>query len=233
MRSTAPTRAAGRAGGPRYRLCAGGGPRPPRWSPLATPTRRRPAQAGPGAGLAVRVRRPRRQGPPPVRLGVPPPGRRRPRPGGQAGQRWLLVRRNRRTGELAFYRCWTPRPVSLATLVRVAGRRWTIEERFQTGKGLVGLDQHQVRRWRSWYRWATLAMLAHAFLVVAAVDRTDPPPATAGLITLTCNEVQHLFAALLARPAGDAGHRLRWSHGDADSKPAPATATTAGRPTGP
>jgi NADPH:quinone reductase-like Zn-dependent oxidoreductase len=29
---------------------------------------------------------------------------------------------------------------------------WTIEERFQTGKGLVGLDQYQVRRWRSWYR---------------------------------------------------------------------------------
>jgi SRSO17 transposase len=48
-------------------------------------------------------------------------------PGGQAGQHWLLVRRNRTTGELAFYRCWTPRPVLLATLVRVAGRRWTIE----------------------------------------------------------------------------------------------------------
>ena len=61
-----------------------------------------------------------------------------------------------------------PRPVPLAVLVRVAGIRWTVEERFQTGKGLVGLDQHQVRRWRSWYRWATLAMLAHAFLVVAA-----------------------------------------------------------------
>jgi hypothetical protein len=58
-----------------------------------------------------------------------------PSPG---GQRWLMVRRNRSTGELAFYRCFMPRLVSLATLVRVAGRRWTIEERFQTGKGLVG-----------------------------------------------------------------------------------------------
>ena len=83
-----------------------------------------------------------------------------------SGQHWLLVRRNHDTGELAFYRCFTPRPVPLAVLVRVAGRRWTVEERFQTAKGLVGLDQHQVRRWRSWYRWATLAMLAHAFLVV-------------------------------------------------------------------
>ena len=134
-----------------------------------------------------------------------------PSPGGQAGQRWLLVRRNRTTGELAFYHCWTPRSVSLAILVRVAGRRWTIEERFQTSKGLVGLDQHQVRRWRSWYRWTTLAMLAHAFLVVAALTEQTHHPPPSGLIGLTCNEVQHLFATLLARPAGDLGHRLAWS----------------------
>jgi SRSO17 transposase len=50
-----------------------------------------------------------------------------PSSGGQAGQHWLLVRRNRKTRELAFYRCWTPRPVLLATLVRVAGFRWTVE----------------------------------------------------------------------------------------------------------
>jgi SRSO17 transposase len=49
-----------------------------------------------------------------------------PSPDGQR-QRWLLVRRNPTTRELAFYRCWTPRPVSLATLVRVAGYRWRVE----------------------------------------------------------------------------------------------------------
>jgi SRSO17 transposase len=42
-------------------------------------------------------------------------------------ERWLLVRRSRADGEVAFYRCWTPRPVPLAVLVRVAGGRWTIE----------------------------------------------------------------------------------------------------------
>jgi hypothetical protein len=99
----------------------------------------------------------------------------------------------------------------MATLVQVASRRWSIEERIQTGKGLVGLDQHQVGRWRSWYRWATLALLTHAFLVVAALTdsvRRSPPP---GLVGLTCNELQHLFAALVAAPAGDLAHRLRWS----------------------
>jgi SRSO17 transposase len=127
------------------------------------------------------------------------------------GERWLMIRRNHTTGELAFYRCWMPRPVPLTTLVRVAGARWTVEERFQTSKGLVGLDQHQVRRHRSWYRWVTLAMLAHAFLVMAALtERTRRPPPPE-LVPLTCNEVQHLFAALIIQPIPDAAHRLRWS----------------------
>lgn len=38
------------------------------------------------------------------------------------GQWWLLIRRNHRTGELAYYRCYAPDWVPLAALVRVAGR---------------------------------------------------------------------------------------------------------------
>jgi hypothetical protein len=86
-----------------------------------------------------------------------------------------------------------------------------VEEAFQASKGLCGLDQHQVRRWCSWYRWVTLAMLAYAFLVVAAVTEHTRHPPPLGLIPLTCNEVQHLFAALVAVPMADRGHRLRWS----------------------
>jgi len=52
----------------------------------------------------------------------------------------LLIRRNITIGELAFYRCWTPAPVTLAVLVRVAGIRWCVEESFQAAKGQVGLD---------------------------------------------------------------------------------------------
>jgi hypothetical protein len=55
------------------------------------------------------------------------------------------------------------------------------------------------RRWRSWYRWTALALLAYAFLVVAAVTEHARRPAPPGLIGLTCNEVQHLFAAMACR----------------------------------
>jgi SRSO17 transposase len=125
--------------------------------------------------------------------------------------RWLLLRRSLRTGELAYYACAGPASLPLIALVRVAGTRWRVEEAFQAGKGLCGLDQHQVRRWCSWYRWVTLAMLAYAFLVVAAVTEHARHPPPLGLIPLTCNEIQRLFAAQACRPASDRGHRLRWS----------------------
>ncbi|MEU6366685.1 IS701 family transposase [Streptomyces sp. NPDC046931] len=71
---------------------------------------------------------------------------------GTGDHRHLLIRRNRTTGELAFYLCWPPTKVALAELVRVAGVRWSVEERFQTAKGQVGLDHYQVRQWISWHR---------------------------------------------------------------------------------
>jgi hypothetical protein len=54
-------------------------------------------------------------------------------------------------------------------------------------------------------------MLAHAFLVVVALIERTRHPAPPGLIGLTCNQVQHLFAALVAVPVADPGHRWCWS----------------------
>jgi SRSO17 transposase len=69
------------------------------------------------------------------------------------GRHWLLVHRRLIDGELAFYRCWSAAPVALSALVCVAGTRWCVETCFQTAKGAVGLDEHHVRRWDSWYRF--------------------------------------------------------------------------------
>jgi SRSO17 transposase len=126
------------------------------------------------------------------------------------GHRWLLIRRSIRTGELAFYRCYSPRPVPLAALIKVAGTRWAIEEDFQATKGLTGLDEHQVRRWQSWYRWTTLAMIAAAFLTITATAERARGPAPDGQIPLTRNETARLLTALI-HPTHGIWHRLRWS----------------------
>ena len=139
-----------------------------------------------------------------------------------AGHHWLLVRRRITDGELAFYRCWSPTPVTLATLVRVAGTRWCIEECFQTGKGEVGLDQHQVRRWDSWYRYTTLVMLAHAMLaVIAAHERATATERRRTLIPLTVNEIRHLFAKLITNTVRTISYWLHWSAGDDATNNAP------------
>ncbi len=100
----------------------------------------------------------------------------------------------------------------LSTPVRVAGRRWTVEETFQSGKGLAGLDEHQVRRWMPWHRWVTFAMLDHAFLTVVRADEHARHPKPDELIPLTCNEIQRLFTALVIRPVHGRTHRLDWPH---------------------
>ena len=128
------------------------------------------------------------------------------------GHHHLLIRRNDKTGELAYYRCYSPEPVTLTDYVRVAGWRWKVEESFQTGKGLTGLDEHQVRTWTSWYRWITLAMLAHAFLAVTTAAERHAQPTNNTLIMLTVNEFRHLFEALLLRPLHAVADILAWSH---------------------
>ncbi len=139
----------------------------------------------------------------------------------------LLIRRSRADGELAFYRCWTPKPVPLGALVRVAGTRWAVEEGFQAAKGQVGLDHYQVRGWTGWHRHITLAMLALAFLAVCAAAAAPPTPADPyhdasgnGPIALTVAEIRHLFnamviapsQALMIAPLRAATHAQHWSN---------------------
>jgi SRSO17 transposase len=104
----------------------------------------------------------------------------------------LVDREIYRDGELAFYRCWSPRPVPLRTLVVATGTRWCIETCFETDEAL-GLNGHRVRRWDTWYRHTTLVMLAHAILtVIAAGSRTPQPSEDLALMPLIINEIRHL-----------------------------------------
>jgi SRSO17 transposase len=80
---------------------------------------------------------------------------------------WLIARRSvSDPSELAYYRVFGPADTPVGEMVRVAGRRWTIEEGFEQAKGEVGLDHYEVRRYDAWHRHITLALLAHAYLEI-------------------------------------------------------------------
>ena len=86
-----------------------------------------------------------------------------------------------------------------------------MEESFQAGKGLAGLDEHQLRRWTSWRRWTLFAMLAHALLAVLAANERPDQPDPAGLIPLTCNEIRRLLTILITEPSRTIASPLAWS----------------------
>jgi SRSO17 transposase len=107
--------------------------------------------------------------------------------GTSSPRHWVLIRRSLADpDDLAFFYCHAPagRPVSLPVLIKVAGKRWPVEECLQQGKGQTGLDQHQVRTWHSFHRHTVLSMCAQALLAVAAARpapaAADPPTVTAG-----------------------------------------------------
>ena len=73
-------------------------------------------------------------------------------------RRWLLVRRSvSDPTELTAYVVFAPQVTVLATVVQVAGSRWTVERCFEEAKGEVGLismkcgvgrDGIDISRWR-------------------------------------------------------------------------------------
>ena len=116
-------------------------------------------------------------------------GHLRLKPAGCGWERHLLIRRSttankkdKKTGRLvketAFFLCHTPPGVTLTELVTAAGQRWMVEESFQAGKGQIGLDEHEVRKWCSWYRHTTVCMLAMAFLTVVRSRYIPSQPLT-------------------------------------------------------
>jgi SRSO17 transposase len=119
-------------------------------------------------------------------------------------QHWLLIRRHRKDpDDVAYYVVFGPANTSLATLARVAGLRWTVEECFEAAKQEVGLDSYEVRSWHGWCRHITLAMLALAFLVAMRVKLNVSPPQTGSdvpprsVVDFSVGEIRHLISRLL------------------------------------
>jgi SRSO17 transposase len=135
--------------------------------------------------------------------------------GHDGGHSVLLARRHRYSGQLSYYRCWTPGPVPLSKLIAIASARWRIEEDHQLAKQAAGLDSGQVIRWKSWHRWTAVCLLAYILLAVAVTlqreqDASSDPDAE--LIPVTIPELMRLLRdTVIPPPRRDRPHRLHWS----------------------
>jgi SRSO17 transposase len=96
---------------------------------------------------------------------------------------WLVVRRGLSDPtQLAYFHACGPDGTAAAELIRVAGLRWAIEVGFEDAKDVIGLDQYEVRNWTPWHRHITLALLAHAYLVVMRHTVTGNDDKKGGLL---------------------------------------------------
>ena len=78
--------------------------------------------------------------------------------------RGLLIRRNIADGAMAFFSTWCPKGTSAKKLIAVEGRRWAIEDSFESAKNELGLDHNESRSWHGWHRHVSLVMLAFAMM---------------------------------------------------------------------
>jgi SRSO17 transposase len=90
--------------------------------------------------------------------------------------RGLLIRRSITDKDLRFFSTWCPAGTSIATLVKVEGRRWAIEDSFETAKNELGLDHNETRSWQGWHRHVSLVMLAFAMMAVIRHKANQPTP---------------------------------------------------------
>ena len=99
--------------------------------------------------------------------------------------RGLLIRRNIADGDLAFFSTWCPTGTDIATLVRIEGHRWAIEDSFETAKNELGLDHNETRSWHGWHRHVSLVMLAFAMMAVIRhkANTLQTPPKTLRPVT--------------------------------------------------
>jgi SRSO17 transposase len=100
---------------------------------------------------------------------------------GSPAGRWLLMRRSIvEPEEIAYYLCYGPAQTSVHELIRIAGKRWVIEDCFEAAKGEVGLDEYEVGKWDGWQRHITLCLLSHAYLAVVRSVAEDEEDAARG-----------------------------------------------------
>ena len=80
-----------------------------------------------------------------------------------------VIARNIADGAMAFFSTWCPMGTSAKKLIAVEGRRWAIEDSFESAKNELGLDHNESRSWHGWHRYVSLTSVMLAFAMMAAI----------------------------------------------------------------
>ena len=134
--------------------------------------------------------------------------------------RGLLIRRSITDNDLAYFTTWCPAGTSIETLVAVEGRRWAIEDSFETAKTELGLDHNESRSWHGWHRHVSLVMLAFAMLATIRHHANQPDASQTpirlnsepakSLIRWSVQEIRRIATRLAQRRIQPA-HIIAWS----------------------
>jgi SRSO17 transposase len=90
---------------------------------------------------------------------------------------WLVIRRPvGENGTLRFSFSNAPPDTPLLRLAQMQCRRYWVERALEDAKGEAGLDQYEVRGWRSWHHHMAMTLLAMFFLLQLALRFREKAP---------------------------------------------------------
>jgi SRSO17 transposase len=89
------------------------------------------------------------------------------RDGSPEAEVWLLAQRMvRQRSEIVYFFSNASSDASLQTLARMASARSMFDRIVKEAQRETGLNDYEVRHWRSWHRYITLSMIAHTWLTL-------------------------------------------------------------------
>lgn len=124
------------------------------------------------------------------------------------------MRRSLSDGALAYFTTWCPAGTPVEKLVIAEGRRWEIEDAFETAKIELGLAHNESRSWHGWHRHVSLVILAFAMLARVRRLANGPPPkrrsSPSSQVPWSIQEIQRV-AIRLAQRRIEPAFVLAWS----------------------
>jgi SRSO17 transposase len=108
-------------------------------------------------------------------------------------EEWLLIRRDQNKDKTKYFLSNAPPETSLHKLVKMSSTRYWIERAIEDGKGEIGMDDYEVRKWKGWHHHMTMTMLAMLLLLEMKIDLEDKCP------DLTVQDVRDILQRTLPK----------------------------------